>query len=56
MVTRIDSFRPLQKRKGFFVFKLKKGKKMKKIDTEITSVYNPKKVEEKWYKFWLEKD
>jgi len=29
---------------------------MKKIDTEIPSVYDPKKVEEKWYKFWLEKD
>jgi len=29
---------------------------MKKIDAEIPSVYDPKKVEEKWYKFWLEKD
>ena len=29
---------------------------MKAINKEIPSVYNPKIVEEKWYKFWLEKD
>ncbi len=29
---------------------------MKTINKEIPSVYNPKVVEEKWYKFWLEKD
>ncbi|MBU4348788.1 valine--tRNA ligase, partial [bacterium] len=29
---------------------------MKKIVNEIPSVYDPKNVEEKWYKFWLEKD
>ncbi len=29
---------------------------MKTINKEIPSVYNPKIVEEKWYKFWLEKD
>ena len=28
---------------------------MKTINKEIPSVYNPKVVEEKWYKFWLEK-
>ena len=30
---------------------------MKKIsNSDIPSVYNPKVVEEKWYRFWLEKD
>jgi len=29
---------------------------MKAINKEIPSVYNPRIVEEKWYKFWLEKD
>jgi len=29
---------------------------MKTINKEIPSVYNPNIVEEKWYKFWLEKD
>jgi valyl-tRNA synthetase len=29
---------------------------MKNINDEIPSVYDPKKVEEKWYKFWLEKE
>ena len=29
---------------------------MKDINEEIPSVYNPKIVEKKWYKFWLEKD
>jgi len=29
---------------------------MKNINKEIPSVYNPKIIEEKWYKFWLEKD
>ena len=29
---------------------------MKNINNEIPSVYNPKDVEEKWYKFWLEKE
>lgn len=29
---------------------------MKNTNNEIPSVYNPKIVEEKWYKFWLEKD
>jgi len=29
---------------------------MKTINKEIPSVYNPKIVEEKCYKFWLEKD
>ena len=29
---------------------------MKKIVNKIPSVYDPKNVEEKWYKFWLEKD
>lgn len=29
---------------------------MKNTNNEILSVYNPKIVEEKWYKFWLEKD
>jgi len=29
---------------------------MKTINKEMPSVYNPKIVEEKWYKFWLEKD
>ena len=29
---------------------------MENINNEIPSVYNPKDVEEKWYKFWLEKD
>jgi len=29
---------------------------MKNINNEMSSVYNPKDVEEKWYKFWLEKE
>jgi len=56
VVPRIDSFRPFKNRKEFFVFKLKEENKMKNTNNEIPSVYNPKIVEEKWYKFWLEKD
>jgi len=56
VVPRIDSFRPFKDRKEFFVFKLKEENKMKNTNNEILSVYNPKIVEEKWYKFWLEKD